>query len=104
MPGRSRPAVRHQSGFVPAAIHLRRLRCKPERSVRFATSTSSIAARSPPPTSQPPSLVKGLSFVRVEEFTALQIRLFGAYKPNPGFVGSDSFQVDIEFERQGQRY
>ena len=27
----------------------------------------------------------------------------GAYKPNPGFVGSDSFQVDIEFEKQGQR-
>jgi hypothetical protein len=29
--------------------------------------------------------------------------ILGAYKPNPGFVGSDSFQVDIEFERQGQR-
>jgi hypothetical protein len=29
---------------------------------------------------------------------------YGAYKPNPGFVGRDSFQVDIEFERQGQRY
>jgi|SRR5712671_7072316 len=29
---------------------------------------------------------------------------FGAYKPNPGFVGSDSFQVDIEFERSGQRF
>jgi len=28
----------------------------------------------------------------------------GAYKPNPGFVGSDSFQVDIEFETQGQRH
>jgi hypothetical protein len=28
----------------------------------------------------------------------------GAYKPNPGFVGKDSFQVDIEFERQGQRH
>jgi hypothetical protein len=29
---------------------------------------------------------------------------FGAYKPNDGFVGSDSFQVDIEFERFGQRF
>lgn len=28
---------------------------------------------------------------------------YGAYKPNPGFVGSDSFQVDIEYERSGQR-
>jgi len=28
---------------------------------------------------------------------------FGAYKPNPGFVGSDSFEVEIEFEKQGQR-
>src|SRR5262249_40904100 len=24
---------------------------------------------------------------------------YGAYKPNPGFVGSDSFQVDIEYEK-----
>ena len=29
---------------------------------------------------------------------------YGAYKPNAGFVGSDSFQVDIEFERLGQRF
>src|ERR1700730_1778092 len=29
---------------------------------------------------------------------------FGAYKPNAGFVGSDSFQVDIEYERSGQRF
>jgi hypothetical protein len=29
---------------------------------------------------------------------------FGAYKPNAGFVGSDSFQVDIEYERLGQRF
>ena len=29
---------------------------------------------------------------------------YGAYKPNPGFVGSDSFQVDIEYERSGQRF
>jgi hypothetical protein len=29
---------------------------------------------------------------------------FGAYKANPGFVGSDSFQVDIEYERSGQRF
>ena len=29
---------------------------------------------------------------------------FGAYKPNPGFVGNDSFQVDIEYERTGQRF
>jgi len=29
---------------------------------------------------------------------------FGAYKPNPGFVGADSFQVDIEYERSGQRF
>ena len=28
----------------------------------------------------------------------------GAYKANPGFVGSDSFEADIEFERQGQRH
>jgi hypothetical protein len=28
----------------------------------------------------------------------------GAYKPNLGFVGSDSFQVDIEVERTGQRF
>jgi hypothetical protein len=28
----------------------------------------------------------------------------GAYKANSVFVGSDSFQVDIEFERQGQRH
>jgi hypothetical protein len=28
---------------------------------------------------------------------------YGAYKPNPGFVGSDSFQVDIEYERFGRR-
>ena len=28
----------------------------------------------------------------------------GAYRPNPGFVGNDSFQVDIEFERSGQRF
>jgi hypothetical protein len=28
---------------------------------------------------------------------------YGAYKPNLGFVGSDSFQVDIEYERSGQR-
>ena len=29
---------------------------------------------------------------------------YGAYKPNPGFTGSDSFQVDIEYERSGQRF
>jgi hypothetical protein len=29
---------------------------------------------------------------------------YGAYKPNPGFVGSDSFQVDIEYEKSGQRF
>jgi hypothetical protein len=29
---------------------------------------------------------------------------WGAYKANPGFVGSDSFQVDIEYEKQGQRF
>jgi len=29
---------------------------------------------------------------------------FGAYKPDAGFVGSDSFQVDIEYERSGQRF
>jgi hypothetical protein len=29
---------------------------------------------------------------------------YGAYKPNPGFVGSDSFQVGIEYERSGQRF
>jgi hypothetical protein len=29
---------------------------------------------------------------------------FGASKPNTGFVGSDSFQVDIEFEKSGQRF
>ena len=29
---------------------------------------------------------------------------FGAYKPNAGFVGSDSFQVDIEYEVSGQRF
>jgi len=29
---------------------------------------------------------------------------FGAYKPNAGFTGSDSFQVDIEYERSGQRF
>jgi hypothetical protein len=29
---------------------------------------------------------------------------FGDYKPNPGFVGTDSFQVDIEYERSGQRF
>src|ERR1700730_7306695 len=29
---------------------------------------------------------------------------FGAYKPNAGFIGSDSFQVDIEYERSGQRF
>jgi hypothetical protein len=29
---------------------------------------------------------------------------YGAYQPNPGFVGSDSFQVDIEYERSGQRF
>ena len=29
---------------------------------------------------------------------------FGAYKPNAGFVGSDLFQVDIEYERSGQRF
>jgi len=28
---------------------------------------------------------------------------YGAYKPNSGFVGSDSFQVDIEYERSGRR-
>ena len=28
---------------------------------------------------------------------------YGAYKPNAGFVGSDSFQVDIEYEVSGQR-
>jgi len=28
---------------------------------------------------------------------------YGAYKPNLGFIGSDSFQVDIEYERWGQR-
>ena len=29
---------------------------------------------------------------------------YGAYKANAGFVGSDSFQVDIEYERLGQRF
>jgi hypothetical protein len=29
---------------------------------------------------------------------------YGAYKANPGFVGSDSFQVDIDYERSGQRF
>ena len=29
---------------------------------------------------------------------------YGAYKPNAGFFGSDSFQVDIEYERTGQRF
>ncbi|SRR5260221_5257899 len=29
---------------------------------------------------------------------------FGAYRPNAGFIGSDSFQVDIEYERSGQRF
>lgn len=29
---------------------------------------------------------------------------FGAYKPNAGFVGRDSFQVDFEYERVGQRF
>jgi hypothetical protein len=28
---------------------------------------------------------------------------YAAYKPNDGFVGSDSFQVDIEYEKSGQR-
>jgi hypothetical protein len=28
---------------------------------------------------------------------------FGAYKANQGFVGNDSFQVDIDYERSGQR-
>jgi hypothetical protein len=29
---------------------------------------------------------------------------FGAYKANSGFVGEDSFQVDIEYEISGQRF
>jgi hypothetical protein len=29
---------------------------------------------------------------------------FGAYKANDGFVGNDSFQVDITYERSGQRF
>ncbi len=29
---------------------------------------------------------------------------FGAYQANSGFVGDDSFQVDIEYERSGQRF
>jgi hypothetical protein len=28
----------------------------------------------------------------------------GAYKPNDGFVGNDSFVVDITYERSGQRF
>jgi hypothetical protein len=28
----------------------------------------------------------------------------GAYRANSGFVGDDSFQVDIEYERLGQRF
>jgi hypothetical protein len=28
----------------------------------------------------------------------------GAYKANDGFVGNDSFQVDITYERSGQRF
>jgi hypothetical protein len=28
---------------------------------------------------------------------------YGAYRPNRGFVGSDSFEVDIEYERLGRR-
>jgi hypothetical protein len=29
---------------------------------------------------------------------------FGAYKANDGFVGNDSFQVDITYEKSGQRF
>lgn len=29
---------------------------------------------------------------------------FGAYNANDGFVGNDSFQVDITYERSGQRF
>lgn len=29
---------------------------------------------------------------------------YGAYKANDGFVGEDSFQVDIQYERSGQRF
>jgi hypothetical protein len=29
---------------------------------------------------------------------------FGAYRANSGFVGDDSFQVDIEYEKTGQRF
>ncbi len=29
---------------------------------------------------------------------------FGAYKANSGFVGDDSFQVDLEYEISGQRF
>ena len=29
---------------------------------------------------------------------------FGAYQANSGFVGDDSFQVDIEYEISGQRF
>jgi hypothetical protein len=28
----------------------------------------------------------------------------GAYKPNDGFAGNDSFQVDIDYEMSGQRF
>jgi hypothetical protein len=45
--------------------------------------------------------VKRLSFARVEEFTAPPIRLLAPISRYPGFVGSDSFRVDVDFESEG---